>query len=163
AARADSRTSSRKPALRVFGSKPWQVRQCWARIGWMSRVKSTGAGAGPSAGTNAANRRARDGTTTHPTRSGMLIPPSTAAPDRRGRWKGIAVRDARENHAVSGEQSRTGAASSVREMLDHAEEIRTMQKKWVLGTLGAAAVLAVAAFVLLNNRSAADPQTPKPQ
>ena len=38
AASADSRRSSRSPASRECSSRPWQLKQWVARIGWMSRV-----------------------------------------------------------------------------------------------------------------------------
>ena len=55
-ARAPSRVSRRRPACRDAPSAPWQVEQCSARIGWISRSKS---GAGSSAGSVPAARQKR--------------------------------------------------------------------------------------------------------
>ena len=57
--RAPSLRSSRKSALRVFESGPWQVKQFCDRIGKTSRRKSTGSSASVSVGISASRARTK--------------------------------------------------------------------------------------------------------
>ena len=58
---ADSRTSSRRPALRWPLSGPWQRKQFSERIGRMSRLNSTGSAARLAEGAKARSKQTRRG------------------------------------------------------------------------------------------------------